>query len=1157
MACKYTVNGKEYSEREFKEFLAQKVKDSDVDSFAKNLGKELGAKPTKIQSALEKLKEAKAKLDAKGKKLSIASDPKEDAKDLYDYHKALVDVAKAYIETGVDNVKDFAKEIGEKVGKVVQDAWDEAKGGEKKTVEDFEENGVDRVEKLDTKEQEVMGITKKEAKRIREEIGEEQYEYEQKSRVALESEADRLMADGFSVPDLIKRITKGGLASDVEIELIRRYFTSLTARINNNPTTTLIQERKDLMEALDLLKTRAGRAVQSFDGLIAVEDNLASFLENESKYADLTDNEIETLTNKYNKAKEALAKYEKLEAKAKEEALNKKLQKDIDKQKRASRPKSVVKEDFKKERQQYVSDFRAELRKIRGTYSAVILPYQRELIALAPFVRKMTQSYVEEGIYDLKEIVKGIHNEFNEDIPELTENDIRDILAGQYPNPRNTKNAKLAQVRDLETQARLEREIEKLEAGIAKTPSQVQKRKKSDQVEALEKEIKTIKQRNPDLTYPSKLQSRKTFYTNKINELKKQIEKGEFDEIVAPVPIILDDDALKLKDEYIKFRNETRERRDNKEREAMSSLQKNLHRLRELAEVKRVVQTSIDVSIPLRQGVSVMLNPRTTKIGVEGYGKMLNTMFSEKKYDRLMYDIEKNPEFLRSKDDGIVYTDLSSSNKELKDESHQYTSIAERIPILGKGIKVSARAAAAWTNYARFELYQRGTKFLLEQGKTRENAKSSYDDMAARVMVDTGRGKIPVLSDKQPGKTDTAIKQLLGTVFYGARLYSSTFRKLNPLYYLNPNVDKTVRVEALKDMAGYVASQIIVTTVVAAALGASVSLDYDEPDFMKIRIGKRVIDLTAGQGVYIRTFLRLVHATYMKFDPTVNKKDADKYANFAVSSVQSFWRNKLAPNTSYMYSAFVGKNSIGEAFDPYEIIKIYPMYGDDLVNAFKNGSPLDALFILPVGISGLGYQEYSKDIRRARVSNYISDPKIKSFLEKKKLNIQGNINQEVYDLETGTQVKMTKEQSDRYEKVWAESIINSIKNEMSEMNDMSEEKIDKEIIKIKTKATIDAKEAISGVNIASMTIEKSGVTYILTPEQIKYRKILNQEYDDKNRRRITREIMNDRDNKKLPSQELDEMIEKKIKSEANSNSREIILEENETEKGKYNLNIKD
>jgi hypothetical protein len=1110
-----------------------------------------------IVQATERRKEAKAKLDALNRNLGIAQDPKEKAKALFNYHKALVEEALAYIEAGaqdiknkINSAKEFAEKIGLELSDAINDAWNEANGGKKKVESDFEET----IDVLEEEELNVMGITKKEARRQREELGEEQYQYEVKSRAVLEEEATRLLEEGFSVPRLIKRINKDPKAADVEIELLRRHFTSLTARINKKPTPELLQERKDLMSALDLLKTSAGRTVQAFDGLIAIEDNLASYLEEESKYADLSENEIEELTEKYNKAKEALDKYEELERKAAEEALNKKLQSEINKTKKT---RAEIKGDFKQKRQQYVTDARAELKKIRNSYSAVIVPYQRELIALAPFAKKMAQSYAEEGIYELKEIVKGIKDEFINDIPELTDIDIKMMLSGQYPNTRKTKNAKLAEMRDLEIQAKLEIKIEELEKGIIQTPNPVKKRVKSEKVEALEKEIALIKKRNPDLTYPSKIQARKTFYKNRIEELKKEIKSGEFDVIEAPIPIVLDDETLKLKDEFIKFKEETRIRREKKEHEALSEFEKNLAILRELTEIKRIVQTSIDVSIPMRQGVSVMFNPRTTKLGVEAYGKMLNTMFSEKKYNRLMYDIEKNPEFLRSKDDGIVYTDLGSNNIELRDESHPIKGFIQRIPILGKGIKISARAAAAWTNYARFELYQRQVRFLKAQGKTRENAKEAYEQAAARVMTDTGRGKLPILSDKIPSKEGTAFKEALGTVFYGARLYSSTFRKLNLLYYLNPKVDKTVRIEALKDMAGYVASQIIVTTAVAALLGASVSLDYDEPDFMKIRIGKRVIDLTAGQGVYIRTFLRLVHAAYNRFDPTVSEKDANKYAQFAIQSVGTFWRNKLAPNTSYLYSALSGKNSIGEKFDPYEIIKIYPMYTDDIITAFKEGSPLDALFILPVGLSGIGYQEYSKDIRRARVNNYVKDKDLLLFLKSKKLNIQGDINQEVYDLETNEQVKMTKEQSDKYEKVWSETIINRIKAEKKDLDKLSEEELGKEITKFKSDATRTAKEVVTGVDPYIITIEDKDKTYELTPTQIKERKVLNKEYIDEFGDDIIEAQTDIAIEEGKSPQEAKIIAEKKLKSLANANSKLELLEKYTDDNENITLKIKE
>jgi len=654
----------------------------------------------------------------------------------------------------------------------------------------------------------------------------------------------------------------------------------------------------------------------------------------------------------------------------------------------------------------------------------------------------------------------------------------------------------------------LERKIEQLEAGILESNNRTQNKTKNKEIEALEKQVAEIKKRNPDLTYPSKIQSRKTWYGNRIDGLKKDIKEGNFDKVEPPIPILLDAEALKLKDEYIKFKAEMDDRRRKKEYEALSKFQKGLKLARGLLDLRRAVQVAIDLSIPARQGIRVMLNPRTSAIGVDAYGKMLQSVKSKINYERMMYDIEQSPAYLESKDDGVVYNEVANTTNN-NDEWHNNNPVLDKIPIIRDLVKNSEIAAAAWSNYTRFELYKRGVNKLLSKGKTRENAKAAYESMSARVMVDTGRGKIPFLKDKAAGETDSKIKQALSNLFFGPRLYSSIFRSLNPFYYLNPQVDKTVRIEALKDMAGYVAGQLLLGIAVTLA-GGVVSLDPDDPDFLKARFGKRVVDLTAGQSAYIRTFLRIVKGAYMRADPDVSKQDADKYAEFAKQSIGTFWRNKLAPNTSYMFSMYSGKNSIGEKFDPYEIIKIYPMYGDDIIESFKKGSPLDAALVLGIGISGLGYQEYSKNIRRAKLSIYVTDPTVKTFLKKNQLNVQGDLNQELTDNQ-GAEILMTAKESDKYEEVWADYVAERIKSQMTELQVLADKdkkhegedgykkKLNIAIGRIKSDATDKAKEDVMGVVPSEIsTIEINNRKYALSENQIKQRKALINQWISKN-----------------------------------------------------------
>ena len=93
-----------------------------------------------LTQAKERLKEASTALSKLNKNLGIYSDPEQNAKALFEYHKALVGLAKAYIKEGIKSLEDFANQIGEDVTQEVRDAWREANGKGKKTLSDFKED---------------------------------------------------------------------------------------------------------------------------------------------------------------------------------------------------------------------------------------------------------------------------------------------------------------------------------------------------------------------------------------------------------------------------------------------------------------------------------------------------------------------------------------------------------------------------------------------------------------------------------------------------------------------------------------------------------------------------------------------------------------------------------------------------------------------------------------------------------------------------------------------------------------------------------------------------------------------------------------------------------------------------------------------------------
>lgn len=1026
--------------------------------------------------------------------------------------------------------------------------------------------------------EQIIGLTKKEVQKLRNELGEEQYQHEIRKTSEVAKKAQKMIDEGYNVRGLVEKVKEGEIPkSDIEVQILRRYYGSLTDAINKNPTPELLKERQEFLSATDIAKTETGRVVQSWNGFTAIKDDLADFLAEEAKYSDLSENEIIELTDKYKKAEEAKnklqARVDELTAKLKD----KKALEQIAKIKR-ERVRNIDREKVKQAEQDYrklrIDAFRQELRKIRNETNAIIFPYQRELIAAIPVVKDLALSYAREGINDLKIILRGIKEELANDISDITEEDVRDILAGQYSDPKKTKNAKLSLIRDIQRQAKLELEIENLQKGIAKEKSPSQRKKKSDAILDLERQLKIVQQQNPDLIYPEKLEERKNWYKNKIEKIKDEIKRGEYDPIVEPIKIVLDKEALQLKDEYIKFKEETRERREKKEDETKTKTEKALNTLQQISELPRLVQTAIDVSIPFRQGIRIMFNPRTSAIGGRAYYEMIKSIFnidakwlrkvqfSEKNYQRLMYDIEHNIKFLEAKDDGIIFTQYGSSDNILRDENHR-KNFVYNIPYLSAPLRASERAAAAWTNYARFELYLKGVKALENQGKTRINNKKAYEQMAARIMTDTGRGKIPLLPEISRSEGESKVKKILGTIMYGPRLVSSIIRRLNPLYYFNPKVDKTVRMEAAKDLLGYVSAQVILG-IAASQLGYTISLDPDDSDFLRLRKGKDVIDVTGGESTAVRTAFRLIKAVLLRADPTVNKEDADKYSAFAEQSFSTFWRNKLSPTYGYMVDFFTGKNSIGEDFNPYEILKIYPMYTDDIISAIKEDEVSSLLYILPIGLSGFGYMKYEKDIRKANINNYLTDKdnELKNFLNKNQLNIKGNINQESYDNKTGTMQPMTKQESDDFERHWSELVINKLKERINDINEIKkskfsderkEKKIKQIISIIKAQATINTQRYISGIAKKDLSFKLDDKDYELTSSEAQQMFKYIKEFNSSNEYKKLIEDLKSQNKylKSINEKPID--IENELQEEAISYAKEKIINENIDKNGEIKL----
>ena len=318
-----------------------------------------------------------------------------------------------------------------------------------------------------------------------------------------------------------------------------------------------------------------------------------------------------------------------------------------------------------------------------------------------------------------------------------------------------------------------------------------------------------------------------------------------------------------------------------------------------------------------------------------------------------MYDIHNSSEYNKMLEDGIKFNELDALKNEERNEDFQKSFLyGIKIPVVRQLITepllASQRAADGFLNTARYELYLKYEKQLLKQGITRQSDPEAYKKMADLVMNMTGRGKL--ISLLESGKWN----KVVSNTFYGARLMAANINTLNPVKYYK--LPPGVRKEVMKDMLSYVTATTAVM-LAASAAGATVEMDPDKPDFLQIRFGEKVYDITGGKAAYLRTFFRMVSGLYSRV--TDNKYTYGKKLERAGTSITNFFRNKLAPNVGYGVNMLYGENTLNQDFDPYEVLEAYPMYADDFAEALKDEGITSLATVLLPNILGIGYGSYA------------------------------------------------------------------------------------------------------------------------------------------------------------------------------------------------------
>jgi len=375
----------------------------------------------------------------------------------------------------------------------------------------------------------------------------------------------------------------------------------------------------------------------------------------------------------------------------------------------------------------------------------------------------------------------------------------------------------------------------------------------------------------------------------------------------------------------------------------------------EVLNIPRSLLASFDMSAPLRQGVFFIGKPKS--VAKAGY-QMFRQAFSEKNYVQWLDDVKKTPEYKLMQDSGLYLADPRRVSGGLAAREERFMSqLAEKIPIIGQGIKAAERAYTSYLNKLRTDVFVNISNKFQKMGLSPKENPDLYESLGAFVNNATGRGDL--------GKFN-GIAQQLNTLFFSPRLIASRFNMLNPVWYAKQH--PLVRKEAIKSFAEFVG---IGTTILTMAKmgGADVEVDPRSTDFGKIRVGNTRWDIWGGFQQWVRVFSQMAlkaRKTQKGEIVELSKKKFPFETRFDVGL--RFFRGKLAPVPSLALELFEGSKLFGEEIKPtQEVIEnTIPLYLQDIGEAFEQLGPSTMISVGVPAFFGVGVQTYEEKKKEGR-----------------------------------------------------------------------------------------------------------------------------------------------------------------------------------------------
>ena len=314
----------------------------------------------------------------------------------------------------------------------------------------------------------------------------------------------------------------------------------------------------------------------------------------------------------------------------------------------------------------------------------------------------------------------------------------------------------------------------------------------------------------------------------------------------------------------------------------------------DVANAPRSLLASMDLSFPLRQGS--MLLPGHPIQWSKSFGQMMKSAipFKGEQYADDLANIALSSRYagLR-RNAGLDITEWGTATLSTREES-ALSTLAERIPIIGRGVKWSNRTYTTMSNQLRINVFDSTARNWERVGMSWADNPEAYTKLASFLNHATGRGTIP--------KSWEAQVPLLNAAFFSPKFQISRFQV--PIDAIGSINNAPIRKLIAKDLVAYVTAGTGAMALLALDPENKVELDPRASSFGKVKRGNTQYDFFGGYAQIARLVAQGITGT-AKTAGGIQEADRLKI-------IGRFLRTKLSPAGAGAVDTLSGETLMGD-----------------------------------------------------------------------------------------------------------------------------------------------------------------------------------------------------------------------------------------------------